>query len=103
MSDTATATRWSIEWRGSTWDSADLTGEHAAAVAEMLGIAPPWDWFDPTDLHPALGPLQVMVLIAAFVVVEQGVQGTPARMAVLDAIKETSVDELVDAIQLTEG
>jgi hypothetical protein len=100
MSDTITDA-WSLTWQGRTWTNRDLTGEHAAAVGEMLGMSPTWDWFDMTELHPALGPLQVMALIAAFVVVDDGVQGTAARIRVLDAIKGATVDDLLEAINLS--
>ncbi len=96
MSDAA----WAIDWRDRTWTSHDLTGEHTAVVAELLGIAPSWDWFNPVELHPALGPLQMMALIAAFTIVADDVQGAPARQAVLAALKGNTVDELVAAIKL---
>ena len=99
MTDTITD-GWSLTWDGRTWTNRDLTGEHAAAVGEMLGVAPTWDWFDLSELHPAMGPLQVMVLLAAFTVVADGVRGTAARVAVLDIVKATTVDDLLEAINL---
>ena len=101
MTETMTPT-WTLNWRGQTWTDRDLTGEHAAALAEMMGIAPSWDWFDPSDLHPAMGPLQLIALIAAFVVVADDVHGMAARMAVLNAIRDMSLDELLGAIELPE-
>lgn len=91
---------WHLDWRGRTWSSTDLTGHHAAAVAELLGVAPPWAAFDLADMHPALGPLQTMALIAAFVCVDDDVQGAAARQAILASIKDVTVDELVAAIRL---
>lgn len=99
MTDTQTV-EWSIEWRGSTWTSADLTGDHVAVVAELLDIAPPWDWFNVSDLHPALGPLQMVSLVAAFTIVEQQVVGKAARRSVMEAVKEATVDELLAALKL---
>jgi len=99
MSATATEADWLIEWRGNTWASTDLTGTHAAAVAEMLGIVPPWDWFDLSELDPTFGPLQTMALIAAFVCVADGVVGNAARRAVLESVKGVTLDELADAIR----
>lgn len=92
---------WAINWRDHTWTSDDLTGEHTAVVAELLGIAPSWDWFNPAELHPALGPLQLMALIAAFTIVADDVRGNPARQAVLTTLKGATVAELVEAIELT--
>ena len=91
---------WSLTWQGQTWTNRDMTGDHAAAVAEMIGAPPGWDWFDLSELHPARGPLQVMSLLAAFVVVAEGVQGTAARVTVLNTIKEATVDVLLAAVQL---
>jgi hypothetical protein len=91
---------WTLTWNDKTWTDHDLTGEHAAAVGEMLGVSPTWDWFDLSELHPAMGPLQVMALLAAFVVVDEGVKGTAARVAVLDMIKRASVDDLLEALTL---
>lgn len=99
MSDTLQAD-WVLEWRGNTWDSTQLTGHHAAAVAEMLGFAPPWDWFDVSDLHPLYGPLPLMSLLAAFACVEGDVRGAAARAAVLETIKDATLEELTDAIRL---
>lgn len=99
MTDTLTVD-WSINWRGSTWTSADLTAQHVAVVAEVLDIAPPWSWFNVADLHPALGPLQMVSLVAAFTIVEQQVVGVAARRAVLEAVKEATVDELLAALEL---
>lgn len=101
MSDTITEA-WTLTWQGRTWSDRDLTGEHAAAVAELIGAAPTWDWFDLSDIHPAMGPLQVMALLAAFVVVDDGVHGTAARIAVLNAIKEATVDDLLAAVGLPD-
>jgi len=103
MTDTATAPAWTLVWQGSTWTDQDLTGHHAAAVAEMLGVSPTWDWFDLSDIHPAFGPLQTMVLIAAFVVIDGDVRGTAARVAVLEAIKDATVEQLVEAVQIPKG
>jgi hypothetical protein len=100
MTDTQTTADWVLDWRGSTWDSSMLTGHHAAAVAEMLGFPPPWDWFDISELHPLHGPLPLISLIAAFTCVEGDVRGTAARTAVLEAIKGVSLDELADAVRL---
>ena len=100
MTDTITAPAWSLTWHGSTWTDQDLTGHHAAAVAEMLGIVPPWNWFDLTELHPVDGPLQVMALIAAFTVINDDVRGAAARTAVLETIKDATVDDLLAAINL---
>ena len=91
---------WVIDWRGNTWKSTDLTGEHASAVAELLNIDPTWDWFDVSELHPARGPLALMALIAAFTCVDQEVVGVAARRAVLDAIKEASLDELIASVRI---
>jgi hypothetical protein len=91
---------WAINWRGDTWTSADLTGRHAAAVAELLGVPPPWDWFDLSEVDPTEGPLQMMALIAAFVCVSQDVQGSAARRAVLAAVTDATLDELADAISV---
>lgn len=99
MTDTLTVD-WTINWRGSTWTSADLTGTHVAVVAEILDVAPPWDWFNARDLHPALGPLQMVSLIAAFTIVEQKVKGVAARRAVLQAVQDAEVDELLAALEL---
>ena len=102
MTDTAVRAEadWFLDWRGQSWSSADLTGQHAAAVAEMLGFPPPWDWFDISELHPLHGPLPLISLIAAFTCVEGDVRGTAARTAVLEAIKGVSLDELADAVRL---
>ena len=102
MTDTAVRAEadWFLDWRGQSWSSADLTGQHAAAVAEMLGFPPPWDWFNVADLDPLHGPLQTMSLVAAFVCVSDGVRGSVARQAVLAAIRDASLDELTDAIRL---
>lgn len=100
MTDTLT-TDWTINWRGSTWTSADLTAQHVAVVAELMDIAPPWDWFNAHDLHPALGPLQMVSLIAAFTIVDQRVVGIGARRAVLEATKEATVDELLASLELS--
>jgi len=100
MTDTDVRVEWTIDWRGSSWDSTMLTGHHAAAVAEMLGFAPPWDWFDVTELHPLHGPLPLMSLIAAFTCVEGDVRGAAARGAVLEAIKDVTLDELAAAVRL---
>jgi hypothetical protein len=102
MTDTLIATEpaWFLDWRGRTWASTDLTGHHASAVAELVGVAPDWAVFDVTELHPVLGPLQTMALIAAFICVDDQVHGDTARRAVLEAVKDATVDELVAAIRL---
>ena len=101
MTDTATqAPEWTIDWRGNTWHSTDITGHHAAAVAELLGIDPGWEWFDVASLHPARGPLHVMTLIAACVCVDTDVRGAAARTAVLATIKEATIDELIAAVRV---
>lgn len=69
-------------------------------MAELLGVAPDWSVTDLTELHPVLGPLQTMALISAFVCVDDDVRGVTARKAVLTAIKDATVDELVAAIRL---
>lgn len=94
-------TAWTINWRGTTWTSADLTGEHVAVIAELLDIAPPWEWFNVADLHPAGGPLQMMSLVAAFTIVDADVQGAAARRRVLETVKDATVDELLDALSVT--
>ena len=99
MTDTLTVD-WTINWRGSTWTSADLTGVHVAVVGELLDVAPPWTWFNVKDLHPALGPLQMVSLIAAFTIVDEQVVGKAARRAVLEAVKEATVDDLLAALEL---
>lgn len=106
MSDTTTTTEqplWELQWNGQRWASTDLTGEHAAAVGELLGMPPPWDWFDLSDQHPALGPLQTMSLIAAFICIDEGVRGEAARRAVLDTLKGATLDRLADAIVTPKG
>lgn len=100
MTITETQPDWFLDWRGETYDSTQLTGHHAAAVAEMLGFAPPWDWFDVSDLHPLHGPLPLMALLAAFVCVDGDVRGSAARKAVLDALKDLTLDELTSAVRL---
>ena len=101
MTDTITeATAWTIDWRGHTWHSTDLTGNHAAAVAELLGVDPGWEWFDVAALHPARGPLHVMALVAAFLCIDSDVRGMAARTAVLAGVKEATVDELVAAVHI---
>lgn len=102
MTDTATQTAWRLEWRDRIWSSTDLTGDHVAAISEMVGVAPSWEWTDPRLFSPAFGPLQTMALIAAFIVVEDGVVGAKARTAVLDVVREATVDELVAAIVLND-
>ena len=101
MTDTATITPdWTLDWRGDTWHSTDLTGHHAAAVAELMGVDPGWEWFDLAAVNPLRGPLHAMALIAAFLCVEGGVRGRAAREAVLNGIKDATVDELADAIRI---
>lgn len=100
MTITETQPDWFLDWRGDTFDSTQLTGHHAAAVAEMLGFPVPWDWFDISELHPVHGPLPAMSLLAAFVCVSNDVRGTAARVAVLEAIKGATLDELTSAIRL---
>lgn len=101
MTDTAVeAPLWRIEWQGAEWTSADLTGEHIAVIAELLDVAPSWQWLNAADLHPALGPLQLMSLIAAFVIVDEGVQGNAARRRVLEALKDSTADDLLAALHI---
>lgn len=100
MIDAPTKPDWFLDWRGQTWDSTQLTGDHAAAVAEMLGFPPPWDWFNLAEIHPAHGPLQTMSLIAAFICVDGDVHGQAARQAVLVAVKDATLDEIVTALRL---
>lgn len=96
----ASPVMWTLSWRGSTWRSTDLTGEHCAAVSEMLGVVPSWSMFDLSELNPVLGPLQTMALVAAFVCVADGVRGTAARRAVLDTLKGATADELAASISV---
>lgn len=98
-----TATDWALNWQGKRYTSADLTGEHCAVIAELLGTAPSWDVLDVRALHPALGPLQVMALLAAFRIVEEQVQGAAARQAFLAMVKQSTVAELLEAIEIPEG
>ena len=97
-----TADEWVIQWRGRRWTSAELTGRHLAVVSELLGVAPPWSMLDVRALHPALGPLQTMTLIAAFTIVADDVHGRPAMLAVLETVKDASATELVEAIEIAE-
>lgn len=98
----APADEWALGWRGREWSSQDLTGDHLAVVAELLGVAPGWSVVDVRAMHPALGPLQTMALIAAFVIVADEVRGMSARQAVLDIVRGASVAELLGAIRVRE-
>lgn len=99
---TTTAPTWELEWRGRRWSSNDLTGHHAAAAAELLGTPPPWDFFDLSEMHPALGPLQTMTMIAACICVEDDIRGNAARRAVLELLKDIDLEQLADAVVIPE-
>jgi len=95
---------WSLEWRGRTFRSSELSGRHAAVVAELLGAPPQWATFVPArdEMHPAAGPLQTIALLAAFTIVADGVTGDDARRKIMDTFTEATVDELVDAIRIED-
>lgn len=104
MTDTATVpdVLWRIDWRGRSWNSNELTGQHAAVIAELLDTPPSWEWMHPALMHPGYGPLQTMSLIAAFVVIDDEVVGKSARAAVLKAVQEATADELLAAVTIED-
>lgn len=91
---------WSIEWRGRRWHESELTGQHLANMAILLGR----DDFDMLDLHPGAGFQRLMNMIAVFVAVDAAGDAEPdevqEKMAMAIAeIAEASAEEILGAVR----
>lgn len=92
--------RWRIEWGGRSWSEDDLTGAHLAFVALLNGVDD-WQALDVANLNPAIGPVRLMNLLAAFIAVEAGeaMDDPVALTQVIRAVGEIPAAALLAALR----
>lgn len=88
---------WRIEWRGRSFRESDLTGEHLAVLAVLNG-QDDWSQLDMAQVSPTLGPVRLMLMIAAFLVVDAQTDD-PGRIAeTIDLVRKTPAEALLAAL-----
>lgn len=56
---------WMITWGDKSWTADDLTVLHLVAIVAARGVD---DW----DFNPTKGPMRLLYVLAAFIVVDEG-------------------------------
>lgn len=91
---------WTIRWGGSTWTEADFTGQHLSVLALITGN----DDFASLDLDPRHGHQRLMLVITAFLAVQNTrdvTDATDAAEQVAKAMREVAdapVEEILGAL-----
>jgi hypothetical protein len=94
---------WSIVWRGLKFDESQLTGQHLSVLSLIVGS----DDFSALDIDPRHGHQRLMMMIAAFVVVEAaavseadgGAEAVEALVAeAMQEVASASAEEILGAL-----
>lgn len=92
--------RWRLEWRGHTFREEDLTGRHLSIIA-LLNARDEWSDLDVVgEFSPTLGPLRLMTMLSAFLILDSPRQEPTDVAAVLAVVSEAPADELLAALHL---
>lgn len=86
---------WRLEWRGKTYRESDLRGSHLAAVALITGD----DWRNLDIESPVEGPVRLMTILTAFLIVESD-GSTEAVAAAMQSVRDAPAIELASALRL---
>jgi hypothetical protein len=78
---------WRLSWGEAEWTADDLTGAHAALIC--LGIGS-----DTWDLSPAVGPIHLIAVLAAFVSLAED----RPYAVVADELRAARLSALTDAL-----
>lgn len=91
--------RWRIKWRGRTFYEEQVTGEHLAVLA-LLNGRDSWADLDLTgaEVSPTLGPVRLMSMLTALVVVDAGTADPAAVAAVAATVGSATAEELLAAL-----
>ena len=84
---------WSITWRGLKFDESQLTGQHLSVLSLIVGS----DDFSALDMDPRHGHQRLMMMIAAFVVVEAAVSSTDGGADAVGALVAEVMQEVASA------
>lgn len=99
--DHAEPLRWRLKWRGLTFREEDLTGEHLAVLAS-LNQRDEWSDLDVAGAYsPTLGPVRLMSMLTAFLVVRSGASTTEAIAGIVSMVAKASADELLSTLSLS--
>lgn len=91
---------WSLHWRGKVFSESELTGKHLSVLAMIAGN----DTFDLLDMNPTLGHQRIMMMLSAFIAVEEtrdcGPDEVPDKLvAVLATVADAPAEEILGSIR----
>ena len=98
----APARPWSLTWKGRTFHESQLTGKHLSVLALIVGN----DDFSTLDVSPLAGHQRIMMMLAAFLVVDAKLEGdTEANAAavaeIMASIAESPAEEILGALHVS--